>query len=85
MNDDEILAQIKEAIFTIFDYSEAEKGEITQQTSLQGEAGLGADSLDLVELIQELEDRFGGTIEDDKVRDIKTIGDIVSYVKEHMM
>ena len=77
MNEEEILAQIKEAIFTIFDYNEEEKGPITKETSLQGEAGLGADSLDLVELIQELEDKLGGTIEDDQVRDIKTIGDIV--------
>jgi acyl carrier protein len=85
MTDEEILEEINGAISTIFDYDEAEKGPITLDTSLQGEAGLGADSLDLVELIQELEDRFGGTIEDDEVRDIKTIGDIVKYIKEHMV
>ena len=85
MNDAEILEEIKGAISTIFDYDEAEKGEITLETSLQGDAGLGADLLDLVELIQELEDRFGGTIEDDQVREIKTVGDIAKYVKEHMI
>ncbi len=45
---------------------------------------LGADSLDLVELIMEFEDFFGGTISDDEAQQIKTVGQAVEYVKERM-
>ena len=43
---------------------------------------LGADSLDLVEIIMALEEEFDTDISDDDVERIKTVGDIVSYVKE---
>lgn len=38
---------------------------------------LGADSLDVVELLMQLEDTTGKTIPDDKVAAIKTVGDLV--------
>ena len=42
---------------------------------------LGADSLDLVELIMAFEDTFGGRISDDDARKIQTVGDAVSYLE----
>jgi len=45
---------------------------------------LGADSLDLVELIMEFEDTFGGTISDEEAQNIETVGQAVEYVKERM-
>jgi acyl carrier protein len=45
---------------------------------------LGADSLDLVELIMEFEDQFGGTISDEDAQKITTVGQAVEYVNEHM-
>jgi acyl carrier protein len=42
---------------------------------------LGADSLDVVELLMTLEDNTGKTIPDDKVSDLKTVGDIVEILK----
>lgn len=42
---------------------------------------LGADSLDLVEMLMSLEDEFGVTIPDDKAADIKTVGDIVNLIE----
>lgn len=42
---------------------------------------LGADSLDVVELLMQLEDETGKTIPDDKVSQIKTVGDIVSVLE----
>ncbi|MGD1992753.1 MAG: acyl carrier protein [Anaerolineae bacterium] len=45
---------------------------------------LGADSLDLVELVMEFEDQFGGEISDEEAQQIKTVGDAVKYVKERM-
>ena len=44
---------------------------------------LGADSLDLVELIMAFEDTFGGHIPDDDARTIQTVGDAVKYLEEH--
>ncbi len=41
---------------------------------------LGADSLDIVEMLMTLEDNTGKTIPDDKVADIKTVGDLVEVL-----
>ena len=45
-------------------------------------ADLGADSLDVVDLIRALEDEFGIDIPDEDAQKIKTLGDIVSYIEE---
>ena len=42
---------------------------------------LGADSLDTVELIMELEKEFNITIPDDQAEKIQTVGDAISYVE----
>lgn len=42
---------------------------------------LGADSLDVVELLMQLEDSTGKTIPDDKVSEIKTVGDLVKVLE----
>jgi acyl carrier protein len=42
---------------------------------------LNADSLDVVELLMTLEDNTGKTIPDDKVSEIKTVGDLVEILK----
>jgi len=45
---------------------------------------LEADSLDLVELIMEFEDEFGGEISDEDAQKITTVGDAVAFLEEHM-
>ncbi|QEK38306.1 acyl carrier protein [Candidatus Cytomitobacter indipagum] len=45
---------------------------------------LGADSLDSVELVMGLEEKFDISIEDEKVEELKTIGDIVSYISANI-
>lgn len=42
---------------------------------------LGADSLDVVELLMTLEDKTGKTIPEDKVADVKTVGDLVKILQ----
>lgn len=42
---------------------------------------LGADSLDVVELVMALEEEFSIDIPDDDVANIKTVGDVVTYVE----
>ncbi len=44
---------------------------------------LGADSLDIVELVMELEDEFNVSIPDEDAEKIQTVGDAVKYIKEH--
>ena len=44
---------------------------------------LGADSLDLVELIMMLEEEFGGEIPDEDAEKIQTVQDAVEYIKHH--
>ena len=43
---------------------------------------LGADSLDVVELLMTLEDNTGKTIPEDKVADLKTVGDVVDLLEK---
>jgi acyl carrier protein len=45
---------------------------------------LEADSLDLVELIMEFEDEFGGEISDEDAQKITTVGDAVSFLEEKL-
>ena len=43
---------------------------------------IGMDSLDVVEMVMHVEDEFMICIRDDAIEDMKTIGDIVNYVKD---
>ena len=58
-----------------------DESEITDEASFQED--LDADSLDLVELIMELEDQFGIKISDEEAQKIGTVGQAVTYVMEH--
>ncbi len=42
---------------------------------------LGADSLDAVELIMNIEDEFGITVDEETIKTMKCVGDIVKYVE----
>lgn len=44
---------------------------------------LGADSLDIVELVMAMEDEFGFEIPDDEAEGIRTVGDAVKYINAH--
>lgn len=56
--------------------------EVTDDKSFTED--LGADSLAIVELVLALEEKFGIKIPDDKVDAIKTVGDAVGYIREHI-
>jgi len=44
---------------------------------------LGADSLDTVELVMAFEEEFGIDIPDEDAEQMRTVGDAISYLKEH--
>jgi acyl carrier protein len=56
--------------------------EVTLEASFRED--LEADSLDLVELIMEFEDKFGEEIPDDDAQQITTVGEAVAYVEKRM-
>ncbi len=58
-----------------------EESEVTNEASFTND--LGADSLDTVELIMELENQFGVNIPDEDAEKIATVGDAVNYITEH--
>ena len=57
------------------------KEDLNLQTSFVDD--LHADSLDQVELIMELEDKFDLNIPDEDAENIKTIGEAIKYIEEH--
>ena len=57
-----------------------EESEVKPEASFSDD--LGADSLDVVELVMELEDEFDMEISDDDAEKISTVGSAVSYIEE---
>ncbi|MEO8512517.1 MAG: acyl carrier protein [Ignavibacteria bacterium] len=72
----DIEAQIKDAIVEKLG---VEESKVTPNASFIND--LGADSLDTVELIMELENRFNIQIPDEDQEKIQTVGDAITYVK----
>jgi len=62
----------------IVDRLGVEEGEVKLESSFKED--LGADSLDVVELVMELEDEFDMEISDEDAEKINTVGDVVTYI-----
>jgi acyl carrier protein len=56
--------------------------ENTLQENLSFKNDLGADSLDICEVVWEVEKKFKFSISDEETENIRTIGDLIVYVKE---
>ena len=78
MNRDEALERVRGILVEQLGVDEE---QVTEDASFQGD--LDADSLDLVELIMELEDQFGLKISDEDAQQISTVGQAVDYVVSH--
>jgi len=79
MTETEVLERITKIIV---DRLEVEASEVKLDAAFKDD--LGADSLDVVELVMELEDEFGMEISDDDAEKISTVGDAVNYIKSNM-
>ena len=77
MAKEEIFDKLKELVV---DQLGVEEDEVTMEASMQDD--LGADSLDLVDLVMSVEEEFGVKVADEDLGNIKTVGDIVNYIED---
>ncbi len=73
-----VLEKVKSILAEQFD---VEEDKITADTDLQED--LGADSLDVVDLLMSIEDEFEVEVPDEEIENIKTVGSLVSYIEAH--
>lgn len=66
----------------IVDQLDVDEDKVTMEASITED--LGADSLDVVDLVMSLEEEFDVEIPDDAVENVKTVGDIVKYVEDNI-
>ena len=78
MTKDEILTLVREHLAEELEVDAAGIGEETRFKE-----DLDADSLDLYELVMELEDNYGVAVSEEQAAKIKTVGDAVAFVLEH--
>ena len=63
----------------IVEQLDVEEDAVTMEASITED--LGADSLDVVDLVMSIEESFDVEIPDEEVENIKTVGDIVKYIE----
>ena len=71
-----VLEKVKAILAEQFD---VEEDKITADTDLQED--LGADSLDVVDLLMSIEDEFEVEVPDEEIENIETVGSLVSYIE----
>ena len=79
MTQEEIFERVKEIIVEQLGVTET---SVTLDASFIDD--LGADSLDIVELIMALEEEFDTEIPDSDAEKVVTVGDVVDYIKDHV-
>lgn len=79
MSKEDILTQLRPVIAEQLGVDE---GEVREDASFTDD--LNADSLDLVELIMSLEEKFNMQISDEDAEKLTTVGEAVDYIQEHM-
>jgi acyl carrier protein len=73
-----VFEKIREILMEQLD---VEESIVTMEASILED--LGADSLDIVDLVMTLEDEFDMEIPDEEIETIKTVGDIVRFIEDH--
>lgn len=73
-----VLEKVKAILSEQFD---VEEDTITADTRIADD--LGADSLDVVDLLMSIEDEFEIEVPDDEIENIKTVGDLVAFIENN--
>ena len=73
------LEVLKTAISNIL---KVDPNEITEETTFLGD--LGADSLDVVEMLMAIEENFGITVSDEEAITLKTISDVADFIERKL-
>jgi acyl carrier protein len=76
---EDVFSKVKDVIVEELNVKE---DEIKMESSFTED--LGADSLDVVQLIMQFEDKFSIEIPDEEVESIKTVGDAVRYISDKL-
>ena len=79
MNTEEVFEKVKAVIVEQLGVAET---SVEMESSFIGD--LGADSLDIVELVMALEEEFDMEIPDSDAEKVVTVGDVVEYIKENV-
>lgn len=74
-----VFEKIKLILSNQFDVAE---DTITMDTNIMED--LGADSLDVVDMLMSLEDEFDVEIPDEEIEKMRTVAEVVAYIEEHM-
>ncbi len=74
-----VLEKVKVILAEQFD---VEEDSLQNDTDLQDD--LGADSLDVVDLLMSIEDEFEIEIPDEEIENIRTVGELVNYIENHI-
>ena len=74
-----VLEKVKVILAEQFD---VEEDSLQNDTDLQDD--LGADSLDVVDLLMSIEDEFDIEIPDEEIENIRTVGELVKYIETNM-
>jgi acyl carrier protein len=81
--EDRIVPSVEERVIEIVcENLGVNKEQVTRSTSFIED--VGADSLDIVELVMELEEEFEITIPDDQAEKIKTVGEAIDYIEREL-
>lgn len=73
-----VFEKVKEILCQQLD---VEEEKVTMDSNITED--LGADSLDVVDLLMSLEDEFDMEVPDEEIENIKTVGDLVHYIENN--
>ncbi len=74
-----VFEKVKAILASQFD---VDANTITMETNIQED--LGADSLDVVDMLMSLEDEFDVEIPDEKIEKMRTVAEVVTYIEENL-
>ena len=65
----------------LVDQLDVDENKVTMEASITDD--LGADSLDIADIVMSIEEEFNVEVPDDQLQNIKVVGDIVKYIEEN--